>query len=84
MVVEAVRVGLHGGSYAIVHFSTFDAKFKHCGRTVMMSFHHYCGPMFEYTDEEELFPDDSAEYDDLWRQFNGWWEAKGKLQYGFK
>ena len=66
---------------AIVHFSVFDAKFRHKGRTVMMSFHSYCGPSFEYTDEEIFFPDDSPEYSNLWKQFDGWWNAKGKWIY---
>ena len=62
----------------IVHYSTVDAVFRdEEGKSVMMEFHHFCGPHFYY---DEMDGGHCPE-DFVWNQFNGWWEAKGKAIY---
>lgn len=63
----------------IVHYSTVDAVFcNEAGEPISMSFHPFCGPVFEDTDDKPVYPDED---DPLWEQFNGWWEAKGRAIY---
>ena len=67
-----------------VHYSTTDAIFRTIdGRPVVMEFHRFCGPMFSLEDNDGgWMPDEgSEEWDNLWPQFDGWWNAKGKKQY---
>jgi len=69
---------------AIVHYSTTDAVFRAIdGRPIAMEFHRYCGPFFsiEFDDWNYMPKEDSPEWDSLWNQFYGWWEAKGRRQY---
>lgn len=73
----------------ILHYSTTDAVFKTLdGKGITMEFHHYCGPMFdtEFGDGGFVYmpEEDSPEWNHLWKQFYGWWEAKGKGIYGGK
>lgn len=67
----------------IMHYSSVDAIFrKLSGEPIAMEFHHYCGPFFLTKDEEDWLPkEDSLEWVSLWKQFYGWWEAKGKTIY---
>jgi len=67
-----------------ISLTTPDAKFIHNGKPVIMSFHNYLGPFFEIVKGKELVeisPGEEPEYDNLWKQFYGWYEAKGKFTY---
>ena len=64
-----------------VHSHLPDAKFKWQGKSVVMTFHEFCGPIFEVVTPqglEAIMPTDEKEFDDLWKQFEGWWKVKGK------
>ncbi len=68
-----------------ISVTTPDAHFKHNGESVIMSFHPYLGPFFELVEGKQLLefsPGEESEYDSLWKQFYGWFEAKGKAIYG--
>ena len=65
--------------------TTQDAVFKYKGKSVIMSFHPYLGPFFELVNGKELVdftPGGERKYDNLWKQFSGWYKAKGKQIYG--
>lgn len=74
MGLEAIRFG-----NGIVHLCTVDAVFRsEDGKPISMSFHPFCGPTFEDSDGQPVYPD---EPDPIWKQFNGWWRAKGRVLY---
>lgn len=65
-----------------ISFQTIDATFRHNGKKVNMYFHRYLGPSFyavENGDEIDIYPGEEAV--DLWKQFDGWWNAKGRKLY---
>lgn len=75
-------IELEGGGR--IHYSTIDAVFRSLeGKPIAMEFHHYCGPFFsiEMDDFNWLPEEDSPEWDHLWDQFQGWWDAKGRSIY---
>ncbi len=64
--------------------SFVDAVFLYQGKKVLMSFHPYLGPSFdilEGKDEVRFYPGEEPEYNVIWKQFDGWWDAKGKELY---
>jgi len=68
----------------IVHYGTNDAIFRSVeGRPIAMEFHRYCGPFFSLEENDGGYmPDqDTPEWTNLWNQFDGWWNAKGKRLY---
>ena len=73
-------------------FNFADAKFKWGAKTLVMSYHNYCGPMFEMvTGNGDLVDfsdfggvDSGVLWDALWKQYNGWWKAKGEALYGYE
>ena len=73
-------ITIQTGRYrAIVHYSTVDAVFRlDDGTPVAMEFHRMLGPTF-WQGEDEYFPEEDSE---IWVQFSGWWEAKGKELFG--
>lgn len=61
-----------------------DATFRHSGEKINMYFHNYMGPSFFTVNngkEEDFYPGEEEKYVHLWKQFDGWWEAKGKHLY---
>ena len=69
---------------AFVHYSTIDAVFRTLdGKPISMDFHNYLGPFFSLYDGDGgwMPEEDTPEWDNLWRQFYGWWDAKGKDIY---
>ena len=63
----------------VVHYSTTDAVFRTLdGRPIAMEFHRFCGPMFNIdkidNDWAWLPEEDSEEWVNLWRQFDGWYK----------
>lgn len=85
MGIEAIRFGDGINVIGICHVSTTDAVFRTLdNKPVTMEFHPYCGPAFFLAndDTQDWMPDHpSPEWDNLWHQFEGWWEAKGKEIY---
>lgn len=68
----------------VVHYSTTDAVFRTLdGSPITMEFHHFCGPLFSMKDGDGgWLPDEKTpEWDNLWRQFDGWWKSKGAAKY---
>ena len=87
MGIDATPFGDGKTIIGIVHISTVDAIFRDLDRRpISMEFHPYLGPsFFKKNAESEWIPDyPSKEWDNLWRQFEGWWDAKGKSKYGTK
>ena len=67
-----------------IALSTIDATFRYNDKKVNMYFHNYLGPRFfilENKEEIDFYPGEEDEYKDLWDQFGGWWDAKGKHIY---
>ncbi len=66
-------------NHGIAHYSTKDAVFRTLDKQpIAMQFHRFCGPSFELDGEECWIPDfESAEWFNLWKQFDGWMDAKG-------
>lgn len=65
----------------IVHYSTTDAVFRDVdGTPVTMEFHSYLGPFFSRNNWNDggFIPEEDSP---LWKQFYGWWNAKGKKTY---
>jgi len=84
MGTEHIYFDDHQGIRGHIALSTIDAKFKFDGKPVRMYFHNYLGPSFyiiENGEEVDFYPGEEPEYEDLWNQFNGWWESKGKTLY---
>ena len=68
----------------VIHYSTTDAVFRTLdGKPIIMEFHRYCGPSFSLDgDDWNFMPDeDSKEWVSMWKQFDGWMNAKGKEIY---
>ena len=64
-----------------ITYSTTDAVFMTLdGKPVAMEFHKYLGPAFTLDRGEDGFTympnEGTEEWDNLWRQFNGWHSAK--------
>lgn len=68
-------------SNGVIHYSTKDAVFRTINdKPVSMEFHRYCGPCFELDGDYGWLPEEgSKEWGNLWRQFDGWMNAKGHL-----
>lgn len=67
-----------------IAIATIDATFKYGKKKVNMYFHRYLGPSFYLVDdgrEVDIYPGFEDDYKHLWRQFDGWWGAKGKAIY---
>ena len=70
-----------------LHYSTVDAIFRDVDKKpISMEFHNYCGPMFSKVEGDGGYmpKEDTLEWYNLWKQFEGWWNAKGKAIYGNK
>jgi hypothetical protein len=68
----------------ILTYSSNDAIFRKLDCTpIAMEYHKFLGPFFSLTyDDGGWLPEvDTPEWDHLWNQFDGWWEAKGKHLY---
>jgi len=80
-------MGSHGMFVNNMHISymTKDAVFRTLdNQPIVLEFHRYCGPMFTIDDNDPggfMPKEGTPEWDDLWRQFDGWWSAKGKAIY---
>ena len=84
MGIQAIYFGDGKTVNGILHVSTTDAIFRTLdGKPIAMEFHHYCGPSFFLKDDtSDWIPEiDSDEWHNLWQQFYGWWDAKGKAIY---